>query len=630
MFFITYDSNNVLKLIFFVYIDTFIYTIIPIILITKCKPASILQNLTSYPGVYQMFNSYGKILYIGKAKNLKNRLNQYFNKNNLTLKNATLMAKVCSIEVIATKTETQALLLENNLIKTHKPKYNILLKDDKSYPYILVSKHKYPRVGFYRGNKKEHNTYFGPYPSSHIVKNSLSLLKKIFKVRQCSDSFYRNRSRPCLEYQLNLCSAPCVNYINIEDYREDIKTMELFLSGKDREILKIIAQKMQEASTELNFELAAHYRDQLQQLSNIQSQTKSNLVGNIDVIAIAQYQGLLCIEVLFVRQGKQIGNDSFYPKNKAQLSINEVLSAFLVLYYLDRPITSELVISEKLADKKLLADTLKTRIVTQPKLAKKSYLDNVILTAKIKVKQHYKQSLIANKNLLNLQKILSLNTLPKHIECFDISHMMGEATIASCVVFIDAVAKKSLYRKFNINNITAGDDYAAIGQVVSRRYSRLIADNKPLPDLLFVDGGLGQLTQTMAVLKSLAINIKVVGVAKGEARKVGLETLIIIDDNGEIQKIKLKANDNTLMLIARIRDEAHRFAISGHRKKIRTIKTTSILENISGIGAKKRRALLNHFGGLTGIKAASVMEIAKVSGINTVLANKIYQSFRQL
>ncbi len=603
-------------------------TFMPTIITKNCKPDNILQNLTSYPGVYKMLDNHNKILYIGKAKNLKNRLKQYFNKSNLSQKNQALMLKVCSIKIVVTKTESEALLLENNLIKAHKPRYNILLKDDKSYPYIYLSNHKYPSISFYRGNNKDSGKYFGPYPNISIVKNSLQLLKKIFKLRQCSDSFYKNRTRACLEYQINLCSAPCVGYINNYDYTNDVKMMELFLSGKEQVVLETIANKMQQASNKLNFELATHYRDQLQQLNLIQAQTNASLVGNYDVIAITKYKNVLCIQILFVRQGKQIGDDEFYPKNIVNLSIEEVLSAFLALYYLSKNTACELIINNNIIDKNLLESNLNTKIITKPQKTKKSYLENAILTAKIKAKQFYEKLLAANKNLINLQKILQLKTVPKHIECFDISHMMGEATIASCVVFINGFAKKSQYRKFNITNITKGDDYAAIKQAVLRRYKRLITENKPLPDLLLIDGGIGQLSQGLSVLKSLNISIPAVGVAKGEARKVGLETLVSISKLAKVQKINLKPDDSTLLLIARIRDEAHRFAISGHRKSIKKNKTTSILEQITGIGKQKRIAILNHFGGLQALKVASVEEITKVKGINTKLAQKIYESFK--
>ncbi len=595
-----------------------------------CNPGNILQNLTNYPGVYQMLDNNNNILYIGKAKNLKNRLQQYFNKNNLSLKNQALMQKVCLVKIVVTKTESEALLLENNLIKTHKPKYNILLKDDKNYPYIYLSNHKHPSVSLYRGNNKDNGKYFGPYPNASIVKNSLQLLKKIFKIRQCKDSFYKNRTRACLEYQINLCSAPCVGHINNSDYLNDVSMLELFLSGKEQDVLKTIANKMQQASQELNFELAVHYRNQLQQLNLIQAQTNASLTGNYDVIALVEYQGILCIQIFFIRQGKQIGDDEFYPKNIANLSVGEVLSAFLALYYLTKNTPCELIISNNIIDKNLLESNLNTKILTKVKKTKKGYLDNAILTAKIKAKQFYEKLLSANKNLINLQNILKLKAIPKHIECFDVSHMMGEATIASCVVFINGFAKKSQYRKFNITGITKGDDYGAIKQVVLRRYKRLISENKPLPDLLLIDGGVGQLSQALSVLKFLNINIPAMGVAKGNARKVGLETLIIISETNNVQKIKLKPDDSTLLLIARIRDEAHRFAIINHRKSIKKNKTTSTLEQITGIGKQKSIAILNHFGGLQGLKIASIQEITKVKGINIKLAHKIYQSFRNI
>ena len=597
---------------------------------TQCQPEKILNNITTYAGVYQMFNQYKKILYIGKAKNLKNRLSQYFNQKCLPKKTQALMAKVCSIEVIVTQTETQALLLENNLIKTHKPKYNILLKDDKSYPYIHISKHPHPKVALYRGNKKQSGQYFGPFASAYLVKESLTLLKKIFRVRQCSDNVYKNRSRPCLEYQINLCSAPCVNKITDENYTQDVKMMALFLSGKNQVILTQISQKMQLASKELNFELATHYRDQLQQLNAIQAQQLASSVYHSDVIAIAQYKTTLCIQVLFIRHNRPIGQRQFYPNNPTDLSLAGVLSAFLPWYYLDKEKPKQIIISHPLEDKALLENSLETSIIYQVSADKKQYLSNANLTAMAKARQSHQQYFSDHKLLKQLQKILHLQTLPSHIECFDISHMMGEATIASCVVFMAGRAKKANYRKFNINNITKGDDCAAIRQAVTRRYTALKQEQQPLPNLLLIDGGLGQVTQTLSVIKSLALAISVIGIAKGENRKAGLETLIMVCDEGQVQKINLKPDDKVLMLVNRIRDEAHRFAISGHRQKMKKIRNTSVLETINGIGHIKRTAILNHFGGIRGVKTASIDELSKIKGINKHLATKIYQTFRQL
>lgn len=597
---------------------------------STCCPQKILANLTNYPGVYQMLDAYGKILYIGKAKNLKNRVSQYFNKSNLSSKTIALMAKVCSIEVSLVSTESQALLLENDLIKIHKPRYNILLKDDKSYPYIHISKHKHPKVSLYRGEKKNDGQYFGPFASAYVVKESLALLKKIFQVRQCANSVYANRSRPCLEHQLSLCSAPCVDKISPENYAKDVAMMTLFLTGKSQDVLAEVSQKMQTASKDLDFELAAHYRDQLQQLNTIQSSHLSNDIAVVDVIAVAEFQGLLCIQIAFIRNNRQIGQLYFYPKNPNDLPLDEVLSAFLPLYYLGRIVPKEMVVSHKLADKDLLADTLKTRIISRVAADKKQYLHSAKLSALSQAKQLYQKRFTQAQHLDDLQKKLNLACLPVHIECFDISHMMGEATIASCVVFIGGKPAKSSYRRFNITDITGGDDYAAIKQAVTRRYSRLQKEQKTMPNLLLIDGGLGQLSQAIAVIKSLDIDLPIVGVAKGEGRKAGLETLIMVSDDGEVLKIKLKPDDSTLMFVNHIRDESHRFAIAGHRQKLKKIKKHSVLENIAGIGSQKRTAILNHFGGLQKVKTASINEISKISGINTALATKIYQSFRKL
>lgn len=607
-------------------------------MLKPCQPQTILAHLTTYSGVYQMFDLYGKILYIGKAKNLKNRVSQYFTKQELLpIKTQALMAKVCRVEVIVTQTETQALLLENNLIKTHKPKYNILLKDDKSYPYIYLSDDKHPKVGFYRGEKKAKGQYFGPFASAYLVKESLILLKKIFKVRQCANGVYANRSRPCLEYQLDLCSAPCVDKISLSDYTHDVQMMRLFLSGKNQETLTQISQKMQTASSELNFELAAHYRDQLKQLNAIQAQQQASNVNNSDVIAIASYEEILCIQILFIRNNRQVGQSQFFPNNPTGLELPDVLVAFLPLYYLDKERPKEMLVSHLLEDKILLENSLETKILHRVSGDKKQYLTSAVLSAKSKARQRHEQR-FSNHNLLEkLQKLLQLPQLPMRMECFDISHMMGEATVASCVVFEAGKAKKSLYRQFNITGITGGDDYAAIKQVITRRYTRVKNEQEKngneqnlLPNLLIIDGGLGQLTQALGVVKTLELDIPVIGVAKGEKRKAGLETLIMISDQGEVLKIKLKPDDGVLMLINRIRDESHRFAISKHRNRMKKTRQTSVLEKIEGIGEKKRTAILNHFGGLQEVKAASIEELSKINGINKTLANNIYKSFRQL
>jgi excinuclease ABC subunit C len=585
-----------------------------------------LDNLTQNSGVYQMLDKHGLVIYVGKAKNLKNRVSSYFAKQHESGKTRALVANINTFEVLVTQTETQALLLEAELIKQHMPRYNILLKDSKSYPYIAISNDQHPRVSFFRGPKQSKYQYFGPYPSAHIVRDSLSLLKKIFKVRQCTNATYRSRSRACLEYQIGLCSAPCVGHIDDENYQQDVKMMALFLSGKGKQTLDKISQKMQIASQNQDFELAARLRDQLIDLRKIQEQHASSSTADMDVIAITQQDGVNAIEVLFIRNGKQVGQEFILPKNSNHQAVEVVLCAFLPLYYFGKDTPKQLLLDHKIKDKKTISDALNTHIIDTPNKDKKHYLN----IAKLTVKENLNQNLLARfrkkSTLLHLQSILNLKKIPEYIECFDISHMMGEATKASCVVFEKGVPKVKKYRQFDIKNITPGDDYAAMNQVIFRRYSKLLKDQQPLPDLVLIDGGLGQLNQAIMVMNSIGIDdIQLVGVAKGEKRKAGLETLITVDDS-QVNKINLAPHDPALMLVNHIRDESHRFAIKNHRLKRSKKRTTSPLEAIAGVGKLRRSALLNYFGGLQEIKQASIDEIQKVNGINLALATKIAQS----
>ena len=588
-----------------------------------------LNNLSQQPGVYQMLDNNDQVIYIGKAKNLKKRVSSYFDKQHLEGKTRALVANIKNFEVIVTETETQALLLENELIKQYKPRYNILLKDAKSYPYIYITNDKHPRVSFYRGQKNKEYQFFGPYPSAHVVRDSLSLLKKIFKVRQCTNSVYRSRSRPCLEYQIGLCTAPCVGKISDENYKQDVAMMSLFLSGKGKETLDKVSKKMQQASVDLDFELAAHYRDQLIGLRTIQEQHTSQSMDDMDVVSIVEKEGVHAVEVLFVRSGKQIGQECLFPKHAKGKPSKEVLSAFIPLYYLGKDTPKQLLLSEKLIDKILISSALNTKIIDTPKKDKRHFLKIATLTAEENLKQHLISRFTKRSQLMQLQKTLNLSSLPNTMECFDISHTMGEATTASCVVFEKGLPKVSKYRQFNIKDITPGDDYAAMNQAVFRRYSRLLKDDKPLPDVVFIDGGLGQLNQAIMVMDSIGIeSIQLVGVAKGEGRKAGLETLIMVKE-GKTQKINLPPHDQALMLVNHIRDESHRFAIKHHRKKRAKKRQTSPLENIEGIGKLRRTALLNYFGGLQEIQKASCDEIIKVDGISKALADKIVEKLRR-
>ena len=588
-----------------------------------------LKNLTKEPGVYKMLDKSGVVIYVGKAKNLKNRVSNYFISSNHNTKTQLLQKNIDNFSIIITKTETQALLLENELIKQFKPKYNILLKDSKSYPYIYLSNDIHPRLGMYRGKKNKNYQYFGPYPSSHIARDALALLKKIFKVRQCSNSFYRARSRPCLEYQIGLCSAPCVGKISDNKYDQDVNMVSLFLNGKASKLLNQVSQKMKDASIDLDFEAAAKYRDQLIGLRTIQERHGSQFSSDMDVVSIVNDANTHCIEVVFVRGGRQVGSETFFPKNVKNDSCEEVLSAFLPLYYLGTKTPKEILLSHKLEDKVIFESALSTKLIQSPRVDKKHYLEMATLNAKENLKQHLLLRFTKMKQLEGIQKTLALKTIPKVMECFDISHTMGEATTASCVVFEMGLPKVSSYRQFNIKDITPGDDYAAINQAVYRRYSRLLDSKKTMPNIVFIDGGLGQLNQAIMVMNSIGIDsIMLVGVAKGEGRKAGLETLITVEDE-KVKKIKLPPYDPALLLINHIRDESHRFAIKNHRNKRSKKRTTSSLELIKGVGLKKRSALLNYFGGLQEVQNASVDELQKVVGINSKLAIKINQSFKK-
>ena len=588
-----------------------------------------LKNLSKESGVYKMLDIEGNVIYVGKAKNLKNRVSNYFIDSSKSKKMMALQKNIDDFSIIITKTETQALLLENELIKQYKPKYNILLKDAKSYPYIYISNDKHPRLGFYRGKKNKNYNYFGPYPSAYIARDALALLKKIFKVRQCSNSFYRARSRPCLEYQIGLCSAPCVGKISDIKYEQDVDMVSLFLNGKASMLLNQVSQKMKKASIDLDFESAAKYRDQLIGLRTIQERHGSQFTSDMDVISIENDSKIHCIEVVFVRSGRQIGSESFFPNNARSESSKAVLRAFLPLYYLGKNTPKEIVLSHKLEDKVLLESALSTKLIHSPGIDKRHYLEIASLNAKENLKQYLLLRFTKKNQLVSIQKTLALKNIPKVMECFDISHTMGEATTASCVVFENGLPKVSNYRQFNINDITPGDDYAAINQAVYRRYSRLLKIKKDMPDIVFIDGGLGQLNQAIMVMNSIGIDsVQLVGVAKGKGRKAGLETLITIE-NEKVHRITLPPHDPGLLLINHIRDESHRFAIKNHRKKRSLRITKSPLESIKGVGIYKRSALLNYFGGLQEIEKASLDELQKVVGINYKLATKIKEILKK-
>ncbi|HET9678951.1 MAG TPA: excinuclease ABC subunit UvrC [Gammaproteobacteria bacterium] len=601
-----------------------------------------LKTLTSAPGVYRMLDAEGMVLYVGKARDLKRRVSSYFRRNQSSLKTRSLMAQVADVEITVTNTETEALLLENNLIKQHRPRYNVLLRDDKSYPYIHLTSHQFPRLRFYRGARREKGSYFGPYASTVAVRDTLNYLQKLFQIRSCSDSFFANRSRPCLQYQIKRCTAPCVNYISAEDYQQDIDHAVMFLQGRNREVIDALVRRMEQASSGQDYEQAAQYRDQIVQLrQTTQRQYVSGDINNADAdaIAISYGNGVYCIAVMFIRNGRNLGSKIFFPRIGAkraatgEAELATVLDAFLAQYYIGRPVPVEILLNSPVESRQLLEQAFSEQ--THRKVVIKHRLRGERSRWQALAQRNAEQALTARlaanttlqKRFADLQKILQLDQLPTRLECFDISHTMGEATVASCVVFGLEGAIKSDYRRFNIADITPGDDYAALYQALTRRYTRLKKGEGKLPDILFIDGGKGQVTQAARVLEELQIpEILLVGIAKGPERKPGLEELIIA--NGEKARVfHLPPDSMALHLIQQVRDEAHRFAISGHRARRAKTRRSSPLETIEGLGPKRRQLLLKQFGGLQGVSRAGIDDLTQISGISKALAQRIYDCF---
>ena len=589
-----------------------------------------LKTLPHHPGVYRMLSGQGAVLYVGKARNLKRRLASYFRTTGLPIKTHALMAQVHQIEVTVTPSEGEALILENNLIKEFKPRYNVLLRDDKSYPYIYLSSDEdFPRFGFYRGARQEKGRFFGPYPSASAVRESLQLLQKLFPVRQCEDSFYRNRSRPCLQYQIKRCTGPCVGLVDRLTYQQDVRHAVLFLEGKNSQVIDELVARMEKAATQLNYEEAARYRDQIATLRHVQEQQYvSGERGDLDVIASIAHHGLSCVEVFYVRNGRVLGDKAFYPQHTQEADAEAVLAAFLPQYYLGREVPAEILINHALKDRELLERALaaqtghRVTISHRVRGERARWLALAAANAEHAISRHLANKANTLQRFEALQEVLGLEDRPQRIECFDISHTMGEATVASCVVFDVEGALKSDYRRFNIEGIAPGDDYAALHQALLRRYTRLQQGEGKLPDIVLIDGGKGQLAAAASVFAELQIgNIVLIGVAKGPARKAGAETLFL---SSAKQPFILPSDSSALHLIQQIRDEAHRFAITGHRQRRGKTRTNSPLERIPGLGPKRRRVLLSHLGGMQEVARAGVEELAKVHGISKALAQRIY------
>ena len=596
---------------------------------------SFLKTVPQQPGVYRMLNAGQQVIYVGKAKDLKARLSSYFRSKVDSAKTRSLVSQIAQVEFTLTHSETEALILENNLIKQFLPRYNVLLRDDKSYPYIFISAHKHPRISSHRGPRKAPGQYFGPYPNAGAVWQSLKTLQKIFPIRQCEDGFYRSRTRPCLQYQLKLCSAPCVGKISDDEYMHHVKLASLFLHGKDQQVIEDLVQSMNAASEQMQFEQAAVLRDKIIALRKVQEQQSvSGSHDEMDVIGFVYSHGIAAVHVLFIREQKVLGSKAYFPKVPADTDENEILSAFLLQFYLDgygtQQMPREIVLAQSIAETEAVAAAIseiagrKVRITHAQRGEKAQYLSLAEKNARLACEN--KQSLAQKMTIRyeQLQQVLQLPDAINRMECFDISHTMGQATIASCVVFDGHGPHKTEYRRYNVTGITAGDDYAAMQFALNKRYSKL-QDGSKIPDIVFIDGGQGQLNIAIEQFYDWPHSKKplLVGVAKGVSRKPGLETLILAH-NG--RSINLPEDAPALHLIQQIRDEAHRFAITGHRNKRGKALIKSPLERVKGIGEKRRQALLQYLGGLQGVMRASVTELASVPGISKAQAEKIYHA----
>ena len=588
------------------------------------------RTLTTSPGVYRYYDVDGELLYVGKAANLKKRVGSYFLKPRMQPRIASMVSQIARAETTLTRTEAEALLLESQLIKQLKPRYNILLRDDKSYPYIyLSSEDDYPRLGFHRGARKAPGRYFGPFPSAWAVRESLNVMQKLFRVRQCEDSYFRNRSRPCLQFQIGRCSAPCVEYVTREDYARDVRHAEMFLEGRSSAVIEELSEAMEAASAALDFERAAALRDQVAVLRRLQAQYHvQGASADMDVIACRIEGGVACVSVLFFRNGLSLGSRDFFPRLPLDASESDVLEQFIAQYYADRPVPAELVLSAAVEARAALAEALGQRAghAVQVKHAVRGerarFRDLALRNAAAALSARLASRQTLGTRFDDLARLLDLDQPPRRIECFDISHTRGEATVASCVVFGPEGPEKSHYRRFNITGIKPGDDYAAMRQALTRRFRKLAEGEGERPDILLIDGGSGQVAQALDVLAELGLgDIRVIGVSKGPARRAGDENLILADTGRTLHP---GSSSPALHLIDAVRDESHRFAIRGHRRQRQKKRERSVLEEVPGIGPRRRAALLRAFGGLGGVEAAGVEELMQVGGIHRDLAERIY------
>jgi excinuclease ABC subunit C len=595
-------------------------------------PAESLATLPHRPGVYRMLNAAGEALYVGKALDLRKRVSSYFRPGAVhSPRIAVMVAQVAAVETTVTRSEAEALLLENNLIKSLAPRYNILYRDDKSYPFMVLTGHDFPRLAFHRGALDRHNRYFGPFPNAGAVRDSIQLLQRVFRLRTCQDAVFNNRSRPCLLHQIHRCTAPCVGFIDKAAYARDVAEAVLFLEGKEDEVLESLTQRMQQSAERLEYEQAAILRDQIQTLRKVREKQfidRGEGEGvDTDVIACVSAAGMLVVNLVMIRGGRHIGDKSFFPHNADPEDLAGALEAFLSQHYLDRPVPARIIVNQAL-DATGIAELLsqqarrRVEITHNVRSERRVWVQMAEQNARLAAEQRLAQQATQEARLRALQSALENDAITR-IECFDISHTMGEATVASCVVYEAGQMRRNEYRRFNIATAEAGDDYAAMREVLQRRYRRLVAGEARLPELVLIDGGKGQLAVACEVFSELGLNeVQLVGVAKGEERKPGLEQLWL---PGREHPLELAPNHPGLHLIQQIRDEAHRFAIQGHRARRGKTRTGSVLDAVEGIGAKRRQRLLTQFGGLKGLLAASVDDLAQVEGVSRTLAQRIYQ-----
>lgn len=600
---------------------------------------SFLADLPHLPGVYRHLDAAGEVMYVGKARDLKKRVSSYFQKNLSSPRIAQMVAKVARLEVTVTRSEAEALILENNLIKSLKPRYNILFRDDKSYPYLLITGHDWPRIAYYRGATNKRGQYFGPFPNAWAVRETIQILQKVFRLRTCEDTVFANRSRPCLLHQIGRCSAPCVGAIQVQDYASDVQRAVRFLNGEAKDVMGEIEARMLEAAEALRFEEAAALRDQMGSLARVlHQQTMENVSGeDTDIVAVAIAGGKVCVNLAMVRGGRHLGDKPFFPTHAEGEAAPQVLEAFVAQHYTDNALPPVLVCSHALPDAGLIdllveqAGGRPSRVLTRPQGARRAWLEQAVKNAEMALARALTESGARAARTLALAETLDLDTDEAaldalRIECFDISHTAGEATQASCVVFEHHDMQPSLYRRYNIAGITPGDDYAAMRQVLTRRFAKVADGEAQMPGLVLIDGGKGQVEVARQVFAELGLDIQaLVGVAKGEGRKVGLETLVFADGR---PPVALGGESAALMLIAQVRDEAHRFAITGMRARRAKTRNVSRLEEIEGVGARRRQRLLARFGGFSGVASASIEDLASVDGISEELAERIYEALR--